>query len=184
MRVHIKAISTTTASNELLALFKDKGGSWVVHAFGAEGYVAGLLGTRFGDALMKYGTDESFAGVFDGKASLKDMRQAMAAAREAYSKVHGEPRKPAQHAVVDRRGGSGPAFIPMHVMALEAFTERGAMDTNELAAALKCSPSAAQASITKLRTTGKIVEVGKRPRPPGSHGGVARAVFGAVELAA
>lgn len=179
MRIHIKSPDPRVAATELRAMFQRFPGSWVVHGYAQEGYVAGRLGTREGDALLRYGCEESEAGVYDtGRLpSVTQMADELRAASAEYRRMYGEGHD-RDRPLLDRRGSSKDTrFIPLTDIAEKVLKDTGHHTVMSLAAHLQASRSATTDAVKKLLDAKRIKVVNMLPSAS-PRGGVPVRVFG------
>ena len=179
MRIHITTDNPTQAAWELYDKLEAQTGDWVVHSVGKEGFVAGRLGTRYGDALARYGCDEGLCGVYHGGKlpALKLLREDLRMGRRDYLQVYGESADRG-HEVVDRRGtGKDATFTPLSEIAYDALKRTGPHTALSLAAELRASRSATDTALRALMSVEKVRVVNLLPSK-NRHGGVKTRVYG------
>lgn len=179
MRIHINTDNPTQAAWELYDKLEAAGGDWVVHSAGKEGFVAGRIGTRFGDALAKYGTDEGLCGVYRGGKlpALKLLREDLRMGRREYLQVYGEAADRG-HEIMDRRGtGKDETFTPLEEIAFAKLKETGPHSALTLAAELRASRTATSTALKKLLDADRVKVVRLLPSTS-PRGGVKTRVFG------
>lgn len=179
MRIHITSDNPTQAAWELHDKLEATDGQWVVHSAGKEGFVAGRLGTRYGDALAKYGTDEGLCGVYRGGKlpALKLLREDLRMGRRSYLEVYGESADRG-HDVMDRRGtGKDRTFTPLEEIAFATLQKTGPHSALSLAAELRSSRSATTTALKKLLDAERVKVVTLLPSTS-PRGGVKTRVFG------
>ncbi|MGN2244919.1 hypothetical protein ACFWZU_15600 [Frateuria sp. GZRR33] len=179
MRIHITTDNPTQAAWELYDKLAAVDGQWVVHSVGKEGFVAGRLGTRYGDALAKYSPDEGLCGVYRGgkPPSLNLLREDLRMGRREYLEVYGESADRG-HEVIDRRGtGKDRTFTPLEEIAYAALEKTGPHSALSLAAELRSSRSATTTALKKLLEADRVKVVRLLPSTS-PRGGVKTRVFG------
>ena len=179
MRIHITTDNPTQAAWELHDKLLAQTGDWVVHSVGKEGFVAGRLGTRYGDALARYGCDEGLCGVYHGGQlpAIKLLREDLRMGRRDYLQVYGESADRG-HDVIDRRGtGKDRAFTPLEEIALATLEKTGPHSALSLAAELRSSRSATTTALKKLLDAERVKVVMLLPSTS-PRGGVKTRVFG------
>lgn len=182
MRIHIETTATEKAAAELLCLFRRSGGRWVVHACGGEGYVVAKLGTRDGNALLRYGGEESMCGVFDSDSPCEDLADSLAAGRESYTDKNGSDQ---DFEADDHRGAwrKDKKYVPIHEQTVKVLRDKGPLDAMSVAVELRCSWKTVKSAMKMLRDKGKVVEIGKKPRAEGCYFGAQASVYALTEFA-
>lgn len=179
MRIHIKHYDPRVAAKELRETFRRFPGSWTVHGYDKEGYVAAKVGTREGDALLRYGCKESFAGVYDSARlpSARQLADDLHAASADYRGVYGE-RHDRGREIIDRRGSAKhETFVPLIDIAEQTLKETGPHTVVTLAAEMRASRSATTDAVRKLLNANRIKVVKMLPSVS-PRGGVPVRVFG------
>jgi hypothetical protein len=179
MRIHITTDNPGQAAWEMYERLQATTGKWVIHSCGKEGFVAGRLGTRFGDALARYVCAEGLCGVYraDSLPAFKQFKADLKLGWREYLRTYGDAAD-RQRDLIDRRGYSKhTTFTPLSELAEQALRKTGHHTVVSLAAELKASRTATSTAVKALLDSGRAKVV--RMLPSNSpRGGVPVRVIG------